>query len=146
MEKTTASIAEYLAYLEPQHREVIESLIEMIFSHSTEIEHHVWTGTFWGGSEQHILGFGEYGYTNSKGERGKWFTIGLARQKNYYSLYVTALKDGQYLTTAYKDKLGKVKTGSSSISFTKLANVNLNQLDKLLGEAVTYYHANKQPK
>lgn len=142
MKKTTESIQQYLDYLEPKHREVTGQLIEMVFAASSEIEHHVWRGKFWGGSEQAILGFGEYDYQSSKGDPGKWFTIGIARQKKYYSLYITAIKDGQYLTKSYIDKLGKVKIGSSSISFTKLENVDLENLKQLIQDAVNYYEEN----
>lgn len=137
MEKTTDTIEQYMATLEPKHRDVMQNLIDLVYKVDSDIESTVWRGVFWGGSEQTILGFGEYDYETKSGVSGSWFLIGLSRQKSYYSLYVTAIKDGQNITKTYKDKLGKVKTGASSISFTKLENVDLKNLENLFSDAIS---------
>lgn len=136
MEKTNDTIEQYLETLDPKHREVLQEIIDLIYKVAPDIGYSVWRGVFWGGSEQTILGFGEYEYQTKSGASGTWFLIGLARQKAYYSLYVTALQDGEYITKKYQDKLGKVKAGSSNIRFTKLENVNLDVLREMLSEAV----------
>lgn len=136
MEKVDMTVEDYLDSLEAKHRPVMETLIEKVKEANPAIEPSVWQGVFWGGSQQSILGYGEMDYQTSKGEAGSWFKVGLSRQKNYYSLYVTAVKDGQYVLKSYKDKLGKVKTGASSISFTRLENVDLDQLQALLNESL----------
>jgi len=61
-----------------------------------------------------------------------WFHIGLARQKAYVSLYVNASEDGAYLVKRYADRLGKVKVGSSVVSFKRLADVDRVVLHELL--------------
>ena len=61
--------------------------------------------------------------------------MGLARQKNYYSVYVNAADGRRYLTEAYAGRLGKVKMGKSSISFRRLADVEIEVLMELVERA-----------
>jgi hypothetical protein len=62
--------------------------------------------------------------------------ISLAAQKRHLSLYVFAVVDGQYLAEARAEKLGKVSCGKSCIRFTKLDEVDVVELDRLLRDAV----------
>ena len=61
--------------------------------------------------------------------------ISLASQKNYISLYVCSVVDGQYLAEKYKDQLGKVSVGKSCIRFKQLEDLNLDMVKKLLVES-----------
>lgn len=131
MEKVAMTIEEYLEILDAKHRPTLEELIKMVQQVAPTIDYAVWQGAFWGGSQQTILGFGDMDYETKSGEKGKWFKLGLSRQKNYYSLYISAVKDGQYLLKNYKDKLGKAKVGASNVSFTKLENLDLGNLKEL---------------
>lgn len=135
MEKTSVTIEAYLKTLDFKDQEVMQKLIDLVYRVNPGMEYAVWHGEFWGGGKQTILGFGEYVYETKSGVSGTWFKIGLARQKAYYSLYVTAIKEGKNSTKEYQGRLGKVKMGASSISFTKLENVNLENLEKLFADA-----------
>ena len=95
----------------------------------------MWEGIFWGGSEQRIIGYGNYSYLRSDKKQIEWFIVGLARQKNYFSVYVNAVEAGRYLSELYGPRLGKVKTGKSSISFRKLADINLDVLSEMVEHA-----------
>jgi hypothetical protein len=53
----------------------------------------------------------------------------------YLSLYVSAARDGRYLTQVYGDRLGKVKVGSSSISFRRLDDLDLDAVAEMVAEA-----------
>ncbi len=90
---------------------------------------------FWGGSEQRIIGYGNYSYTRTDKTEVEWFVIGLTRQKNYFSVYVNAVEDRQYLAELYGPRLGKVKTGKSSISFRNRAEVDLDVLREMVEHA-----------
>lgn len=92
----------------------------------------VWQGKFWGGTNQTIIGYGDWSYQRSDKEIIHWFKVGLAVQKNYISVYINAVEDGQYVAKKYVEKLGKVKIGASSISFQSLADVNVDELLKLV--------------
>jgi hypothetical protein len=94
-----------------------------------------WEGVFWGGSQQRIIGYGEYHYRGRSGAEGEWFIVGLAAQKQYLSLYVNAAEDGEYLIKRYADRLGKVKAGSANVTFRRLADVELEVLLEMVARA-----------
>ncbi len=83
-----------------------------------------------------MLGYGRMKYTNYKKEVQDWPLIALANQKNYISLYVCALVDGEYIAEKYKDELGKVSVGKSCIRFKKIEDLNLKTLGKVIKLAV----------
>jgi len=99
------------------------------------MEKTMWEGVFWGGSQQKIIGYGELTYTNSKKQKIEWFTIGLALQKNYITVYVNAVQSGLYLAENFKDKLGKAKVGKSTITFKKLEDINIEDLLEVVKRA-----------
>ena len=94
-----------------------------------------WEGKFWGGSQQRIIGYGDYHYQGRSGASGEWFMVGLAAQKQYLSLYVNAVEDGQYLIKRYAGRLGKVKAGSANVTFRRLDDVELDALLEMVSRA-----------
>ena len=80
-------------------------------------------------------GYGAFKYTNYKKDVIDWPIIALASQKNYISVYVCSVIDGQYVAEKYKKELGKVSVGRSCIRFKKLEDVNLPILKKIIIEA-----------
>jgi hypothetical protein len=95
----------------------------------------LWQGVFWGGSDQTIIGYGDFSSTDSRGKSVDWFKVGLAAQKRHLSLYVNAADSDGYLVGKYADRLGKVKTGSASISFKSADDLDLDVLKELLRAA-----------
>lgn len=79
-----------------------------------------------------MLGYGKFKYKNYKNEIISWPIIALANQKNYVSIYVCAIKDGEYIAERRRKELGKVNVGKSCIRFTKLENVNLDSLEEVI--------------
>lgn len=77
-------------------------------------------------------GYGSFKYKNYKKEIIDWPTIALASQKNYISLYVCAVEDGEYIAEKYKDSLGKVSVGRSCIRFKKIEDLHLENLKKII--------------
>lgn len=77
-------------------------------------------------------GYGSFKYKNYKKEILDWPTVALASQKNYISLYICAVVDGEYIAEKYKKDLGKVNVGRSCIRFKKLEDLNLETLKKVL--------------
>lgn len=135
MERTSSSVAEYLASVDGSRGEDIRTLDELIRDQLSEPERHLYEGVLWGGTEQRIVGYGILDYRNKSGDEVEWFLVGLAAQKNYISMYVNAVDDGKYLLTRYEGRLGKVKQGSASISFSSLADLDLEVLTEMLGRA-----------
>jgi hypothetical protein len=95
----------------------------------------LWEGIFWGGTEQSIIGYGDLVQPRPRGKTVEWFLVGLARQKKHFSLYVNAVVDGVYLGQHDADRLGNVKVGAASITFTRVDGVDLGALRELLGRA-----------
>ena len=135
MAKTTPAV--YIESLPDELRPVIEKFdkeISKIFRGKPKV---LWTGKFWGGSDQNIIGYGDLNYER-RGKRTEWFIVGLAAQKNYISLYVNAVEDGKYLGQKYGKELGKVKIGASSISFKSLDDVDMPMMRTMLKQAKEY--------
>ncbi len=135
MKLVDSSPDDYIASQEPDIQEVLNEIHTRIKKALPRQDCCMWEGIFWGGSEQRIIGYGNYTYLRSDKTQVEWFIIGLTRQKNYFSVYVNAVDDGQYLTERYGPRLGKVKTGKSSITFRHLADVNLDVLSEMVEHA-----------
>ena len=82
-----------------------------------------------------MIGYGKFKYLNYKKETIDWPIIALANQKQYISIYVCSIIDGEYVAEKHKKELGKVKVGRSCISFKKLEDIHLPVLRKVLKEA-----------
>ena len=66
-----------------------------------------------------LIGYGTYTYSNSKGPVGEWFSVGLAKRKNYISLFSMATSESGYLVDAMHDRFPGTKIGKSCINITK---------------------------
>ena len=135
MERVESSPDDYIASQSPDIRVVLEELHALISAALPDRDCCMWEGVFWGGSEQQIIGYGNYSYQRSDKTQVEWFIVGLTRQKNYFSVYVNAVKGKKYLAEIYKSRLGKVKTGKSSVSFRNLTDVNLDILREMIEHA-----------
>ena len=90
-------------------------------------------------------GYGKFKYKNNKKQELDWPVIALASQKNYISVYVCAVQDGEYIAEKYKNELGKglpagrqVSVGRSCIRFKKVEDLNLETLKKIIRLAVKF--------
>ena len=135
MEKTTRNVDEFIGSLPDDVRDDIATLDASIGAVMQGLPRVLYEGKFWGGSDQEIIGYGDLATTRSDGSTVEWFVVGLAVQKNYLSLYVSAVEDRQYLSEKYGKELGKVKTGKSSISFGGVDDLDLEKLEWLVGRA-----------
>lgn len=137
MEVSERSVDEFLADLPENIRDQMELLDSEITSRMSGASRVLFEGKLWGGTDQEIIGYGEFRYTNSSGKSVEWFMVGLAAQKSYISMYVNAVDDDGYVLARYKDRLGKVKVGSASISFKSVNDIHLDMLLELVEVAAT---------
>jgi hypothetical protein len=135
MQKSTTTPDDFISTLPDGVREDIAALDAVIAEGMSGEERTLWEGVFWGGTTQHIIGYGSYRYRGRSGAEGEWFKVGLAVQKNYLSLYVNAAADGQYLAKAYAPRLGKVKAGSANLQFKRAADIDLDVLREMIARA-----------
>lgn len=136
MQKVAIDPSEHIDSLPDEVKNDIKTLDQEISKAMAGETRVLWQGIFWGGSEQNVIGYGDVVYERPKGNV-EWFIVGLGLQKNYISVYVTAVEGKQYLAEKYADKLGKAKIGKSSISFKKLSDINLDVLIDLVKKAKT---------
>ncbi len=134
MEKLTDSVDDWLT-LNDDAEGTLAVLDDAITSAMPDQERALWVGTFWGGTHQEIIGYGAIRQKQSGGRQVDWFQIGIARQKDHFSIYVSAVDDGQYLAKRYAAELGKVKTGAANITFKRLGDLDFDGLRRLIQHA-----------
>lgn len=117
------SIKEYFAALPKERRAPMEFLHKFIQKTVPKLKPIF---------SYNMPGYGSFKYKNYKKEIVDWPVVGLASQKNYISLYVCAVKDGEYIAEKYKNELGKVSVGKSCIRFKKIEDIDLKALKKVL--------------
>ena len=135
MERTDTDPERFIDSLPPGTGDDMRRLDRVISEVMADETRTLWEGVFWGGSDQTIIGYGDFSSTDSKGKSVDWFKVGLAAQKRHLSLYVNAADSDGYLVGRYADRLGKVKTGSASISFKSADDIDLDVLKELLQAA-----------
>jgi len=117
------SVSEYIRSIPAGRKKDIVFLHRLIQSSSP---------TFKSYCAYNMLGYGKFKYRNYKKQIMDWPIVALASQKNYISIYVCAVDDGEYIAEKYKKVLGKVSVGRSCIRFKKIEDVNLPMLKKVL--------------
>ena len=129
MEPTKDDVDAFLADLGSDDMTALDAHIADVFG----TDRVLWRGIFWGGSEQAIIGYGDWTYRRPGKPDVNWFMVGLAQQKNAISVYIMAVEDGQYAVKKYADTFAsgtgaKPKVGSSVVSFKRLSDVDLDAL------------------
>lgn len=117
------NVKEYLAQVPAARKDAILFLHNFIQKTAPKLKPHF---------SYNMLGYGSFPYRNYKNESITWPTVSLANQKNYISMYVCSVTDGQYAAEKFKKELGKVSVGKSCIRFKKLEDVNLDGLKKII--------------
>jgi hypothetical protein len=120
------TVKEYMAALPPERREPIEFLHKLIQETAPKLKSHF---------AYNMLGYGSFPYRNYKKEPIEWPVIALANQKQYISLYVCAVENGEYIAEKHKKELGNVSVGKSCIRFKKIEDLNLPVLKKVIKAA-----------
>lgn len=121
------NVKEYLDNVPAERKDIINFLHQFIQKTAPSLKPHF---------AYNMLGYGSFKYKNYKKQEMDWPIVALANQKNYVSVYVCAVDNGEYIAEKNKDKLGKVSVGKSCIRFKKLDDVNLDELKKVIKLAV----------
>jgi hypothetical protein len=120
---SATTVKEYIENVPEDRKDAIKFLHEFIQKAAPKLKPNFTTN---------MLGYGLFTYLDSKKVPREWPVVALANQKNYVSIYVCALEDGQYAAEKHAPKLGKVSVGRSCIRFKKLEDVDLEELKKVL--------------
>ena len=122
---TQASVAEHLAAIEdPARRADCEVLVKLMRKLTGQ------PPKLWGPS---IVGFGRYRYTYESGHSGESCVTGFAARKGDLSIYLVAASPDQPELLA---RLGKHRMGKACLYVRRLADVDLDVLERLVAGAV----------
>jgi uncharacterized protein DUF1801 len=129
---TTASVTEFLNALNDEERRKDCFTVVKIMQKATGAKPKMWGPS--------IVGFGDYRYTNARGQGTDWFVIGFSPRKSDLTLYVMpgSPRHGELLKT-----LGKHKTGKACVYIKRLADVDQDVLRMLVEESVEQVRARK---
>lgn len=92
-----------------------------------------------------LLGYGEIPWNTKTVKDSVWPLIGLAPQKNNISLYLCVYKKGKTVAEVYNKRLGKVSCGKSCVRFKKPGDLNLDELQKAINDAIEWSKVFQHP-
>lgn len=114
---------EYLNSLNEPRKSELKALDEVIRRTAPNLKPEMIAG---------FLGYGKFHYASKSGREGEWFTIGMASQKNYISLYFCVVDGKSYLAEKYKKQLPKASIGRSCVRFKKLEHIDLKIIKEMI--------------
>jgi hypothetical protein len=123
---------ELIAGLEEPRRSEIALVHDLIRETVSQLEPEVASGT---------IGYGPYHYRYATGREGDTYVVTLASRKQYISLYVLCVVDGEYLAERYVERLPGASIGKSCVRFKRTADLDLDVLRELLAETAAHQPA-----
>jgi hypothetical protein len=88
-----------------------------------------------------MIGYRKSHYLAKSGQQVEWPVVGVALQKSYISIYLSATKDGAPLVQSYAGRLGECRMGRNNFSFVSFDDLNFATLSALLAEAEQIFNA-----
>lgn len=126
---TTANVKEFIdSFADSEQKKEDSYALLKIMEKASGSKAKMWGPT--------MIGFGQYHYKSDRSaQEGDWPLIGFSPRKAAISLYVyTGSKEHEHLV---KD-LGKFKMGKACIYVKKLADINIDALNKLMRTTIDF--------
>lgn len=126
---TEADPRRFIAAVEPEKKRAEAEQLLAFFNRVTGLKPQMWGGS--------IIGYGRYHYKYESGREGEFMLTGFSPRKQNLSLYIMP----GYRFGDMQDKLarlGKHKLGKSCLYINKLADVDLDVLEEIVRDGVTY--------
>lgn len=117
---TTVNPVDFINQSDPKKIEGSLQLVKLMEKLSGE------KAVMWGPS---IIGFGKCSYKTAAGREGIMPLIGFSPRKDNYTLYIISHKD---FSEELWSSLGKYKRSKACIYFKKLADINMDVLEKMI--------------
>lgn len=113
----------FLSTLSDDDQVVMRSLHKQIKKAIPKAEVVLWEG----GMANNTIGYGTYIGKDSKGKEVRWYLVGIARRKAFFSAYIVAFDpvERKSLINLAAAELGNVKLGSGCVNFKKLEDLNV---------------------
>jgi hypothetical protein len=122
---TEVSVADFIAAVPSEKRREEAAIVDAIHRRVTGQEPKMWGPS--------IIGYGSYDYLYDSGHSGTMCRAGFSPRKAAMTLYLMGhYLDRQPEADALLAKLGKYKNGKSCLYVNKLADVDLDVLEKLV--------------
>lgn len=126
---TTADPAEFINAVEPAKKQADAAELLSFFNRVTGLKPKMWGPS--------IIGYGRYHYKYDSGREGEFMLTGFSPRKQNLTIYV--MPGYRFASMQEKlDRLGKHKLGKSCLYINKLADVDLDVLEEIVQEGVTY--------
>ncbi len=126
---TDVSVEDFIAGVEPERKREEAKVLDAMFRKVTGEEPKMWGPS--------IIGYGTYETTYASGRDVTWMRGGFSPRKAKHSLYLM----GGYCDElsgkrrdAQLERLGKHSRGKSCLYINKLADVDLDVLEEMIGE------------
>jgi hypothetical protein len=87
------------------------------------------------------IGYGSAAIGYANGEVREFYQVGLSANTTGISVYVMGLRDKQYLSKTYGERLGKAKITGYCVKFRSTMDVNIDVLEELIADGM----GNKAP-
>lgn len=129
---TIASVTDFLNAVEGDERRGDCFTVVKIMQKATGAKPKMWGPT--------IVGFGDYRYTNARGQGTDWFLVGFSPRKADLTLYVMP---GSPRHAEHLKALGKHKTGKACVYIKRLADVDGDVLRRLVEDSVEHLRTRK---
>ena len=129
---TTASVTDFLNTVDDAERRKDCFTVVKIMQKTTGAKPKMWGPS--------IVGFGDYRYSNARGQGTDWFLVGLSPRKRDLTLYVMpgSARHGELLKA-----LGQHKTSKACVYIKRLTDVDQDVLRMLVEESVAHVRARK---
>ena len=125
---TDVDPADFIAEVEPAAKSEDAKVLDALFRRVTGQKPQMWGPS--------IIGYGVYNTTYESGRDVTWMRTGFSPRKAKHSLYLM----GRYCDEATGKKvdgllakMGKHKTGASCVYVNKLADIDLDVLEEIIG-------------
>ncbi|MDN3645090.1 DUF1801 domain-containing protein [Pontixanthobacter aestiaquae] len=126
---TDVSVEQFIAGVEPEWKRDEAKVIDAMFRRVTREEPQMWGPS--------IIGYGVYNTTYASGRDVTWMRGGFSPRKAKHSLYLMGgycdEETGKRRDAQLK-RLGKHSKGKSCLYINKLADVDLDVLEEMIGE------------
>lgn len=122
---TEVPVADFIAAVPEARRREEAGVIDAMHRRVTGLDPKMWGPS--------IIGYGSYDYTYDSGHSGTMCRAGFSPRKAAMTLYLMGhYLDRQSEADALLARLGKYKNGKSCLYINKLADVDLDVLEKLV--------------
>ncbi|MEP0190709.1 MAG: DUF1801 domain-containing protein [Erythrobacter sp.] len=126
--KNSASVEGFIANVEPASKREDAKVLDQLFRKVTGEEPAMWGAT--------IIGYGSYHYKYDSGREGNATRSGFSPRKAKHSLYLMGRycdEEAGKKVDSLLEKMGKHKTGASCVYVNKLADIDLDVLEEIIG-------------